>query len=92
MSTTLSTEGFPPRKKRILIRSWHRGTKEMDLILGGFTDKHLHGWNDADLDAFEFISDMHDVSLFNWISGVDEVPQKVNTPMFKEILKFVGKS
>ena len=42
-----------PRRKRLLFRSWHRGTKEADLIMGSFAEAHLAGFSEAELDEFE---------------------------------------
>jgi antitoxin CptB len=83
--TTLSTSTLDPRKKRLLIRAWHRGTKEMDIILGRFADANLHGMSEAELDDYEYISSQHDIDLLNWIIGVAPAPDDINTPMFKRI-------
>jgi antitoxin CptB len=83
--TTLSTSTLLPRQKRLLIRAWHRGTKEMDIILGRFADANLPHMNEAELDDYEYISSQHDIDLLNWIIGVHAVPDDINTPMFKRI-------
>ena len=57
------------RLKRLKIRSWRRGTKEMDLILGGWSDIHLAALDDGDLDAYEAILDENDHDLYQWITG-----------------------
>ena len=50
--TTRSSEGLDERRKRLLFRSWHRGTREMDLIMGRFADANIGALSDAELDAF----------------------------------------
>jgi len=49
------------RRKRLLFRSWHRGTRESDLILGRFAD--------AQLDYYEALLDCADADIFDWVSG-----------------------
>ena len=58
-----------PRRRRILFRAWHRGIREMDLILGQFADNEIAGVDDADLDEFEAILSEDDKDLFMWICG-----------------------
>lgn len=60
------------RRRRLRFRAWHRGTKEMDLILGTFADRHLDGMNAAGLAAFERLLEEPDRELFAQISAVEE--------------------
>ena len=69
------TETRETRLKRLKIRSWRRGTKEMDLLLGPFADGPLRDLDDADLDAFEALSDEGDNDLYLWVSGEAEPPR-----------------
>ena len=57
------------RRKRLLFRSWHRGTREGDLILGGFADAHLGSFDEAQLARYEALLDCPDADLFDWIAG-----------------------
>ncbi len=57
------------RRKRLLYLSQHRGTKETDLMLGGFAERHLAGLTDAQLDRFEQLLEAPDGDLFDWITG-----------------------
>ena len=41
-------------KKQIIYRSTHRGSKEMDILLGNFVKKHIDKFNDEDLKDNEF--------------------------------------
>ncbi|MBV8165706.1 MAG: succinate dehydrogenase assembly factor 2 [Alphaproteobacteria bacterium] len=63
------TDGLDPRRKRLLFRSRHRGTKETDLMLGGFAERHLAALDDRQLDRFEALLDLPDGDLFDWITG-----------------------
>ena len=55
------------RRKRLLFRSWHRGTRESDLILGRFADSHLAGFDEAQLDRYEALLDCADADIFDWV-------------------------
>lgn len=63
------TEPRQTRLKRLRIRSWRRGTKEMDLILGGWSDAHLAGLDDATLGTYEAMLEENDQDLYLWVSG-----------------------
>lgn len=65
------------RLKRLRLRAWHRGIKEMDLILGGWADRNLEGADDATLDAFEAVMAEADHDLYQWVSGQAEAPAEV---------------
>ncbi len=62
------------RLKRIRIRCWRRGTKEMDLLFGRYADEALAELDDADLDAFEALMDENDNDLYLWISASEVAP------------------
>ena len=57
------------RRKRLLFRAWHRGTREADLILGSFAEAHLAGFDMAQLNRFEALLECPDADLFDWITG-----------------------
>jgi antitoxin CptB len=63
------------RVKRLRMRAWHRGIKEMDLILGGWADRNLAAADDATLDAFEAVLSEADQDLYRWVSGQAEPPE-----------------
>lgn len=72
------------RLKRLRMRAWHRGIKEMDLILGGWADAHLDGLDDATLDAFEAVLAEADHDLYQWVSGQAAAPGAL-APMLDRI-------
>ena len=57
------------RLKRMRMRSWRRGTKEMDLILGPFADRELTGLSDAELQVYEAVLLENDQDLYPWITA-----------------------
>lgn len=70
----MTAETPESRLKRLRMRSWRRGTKEMDLILGPYADAHLAGMDGAALDAFEALLAENDTDLYPWITGAQPVP------------------
>ena len=53
-------------KKQIIYRSTHRGTKEMDLLLGTFTKRYINELNDSDLNDLKKLLDAEDERLRKW--------------------------
>jgi antitoxin CptB len=68
------TETRDTRIKRLKMRSWRRGIKEMDLILGGFADAELAGLDGATLDAYERLLEENDWDLYYWVTGAQKAP------------------
>ncbi len=62
------------RLKRMAMRSWRRGTKEMDLILGPFSDAHLSTMTEADLTLYDVLLEENDQDLLPWILGQTTPP------------------
>lgn len=68
------TETREARLKRLKIRCWRRGTKEMDMLFGPYADRGLADLSDAELDAFEVLMEENDQDLYLWISGAESEP------------------
>ena len=75
MTETASEEAPEIRLRRLRIRSWRRGTKEMDLILGGFADGELERLSDEDLITYEAILAENDQDLYRWVTAQDAPPE-----------------
>ena len=65
---------FEIRRRRLLFRSWNRGTQESDLILGSFAEDSLKTLDSEQLGRFEALLDCTDPDLFDWIFGVSDPP------------------
>jgi len=74
MGESMSVETPEIRLKRLHIRSWRRGMKEMDLLLGPFSDGPIKALDDAALDAYEALLDENDQDLYRWFSGASPTP------------------
>jgi antitoxin CptB len=86
--STRSSDGLDPRQRRLLFRSWHRGTREADLIMGRFADVHIESFSDAELDQYEHLLDAVEPDLLSWVTGVTAVPAEHDTAMFRRVCDF----
>ena len=67
------------RLKRLHIRSWRRGIKEMDLVFGTYADEEMANLSDAELDAHEGLMSEHDQDLLVWFTGQQPIPNELKT-------------
>ncbi|MEM0976647.1 MAG: succinate dehydrogenase assembly factor 2 [Pseudomonadota bacterium] len=64
------------RLKRLRIRSWRRGTKEMDLFFGRFADAHLDRLDSQALDDFEALLMQEDPHVMSWVTRQEPCPSE----------------
>jgi antitoxin CptB len=76
------------RRRRLLFRSWHRGTREADLILGSFAEAHLGEFDTVQLDRYEALLEVSDADLFDWISGRATPPPEYDHDVTRLLLAF----
>lgn len=86
--TTRTSAGLDPRRRRILFRAWHRGIREMDLVLGSFCDAEIAALAEHDLDELEAIMAQTDGELLKWVTGERTVPAERDTPLFRRIAAY----
>ena len=77
-------------RKRLLFRSWHRGTREIDLLLGRFADAHLPDFNEAELNAYDRMLKNSDPDLYNWMTGAEPIPPAEDSAVMQMLIKFMG--
>lgn len=80
-------ETIENKRKRLIFRSWHRGTREMDLLLGSFADKHVPFFNEQQLGEYDDLLKENDPDLYNWYTRREDPPQTLNTSVLKAFLK-----
>jgi antitoxin CptB len=80
----MTAEPRETRVKRLRIRSWRRGIKEMDLILGGYADDRLEELDEDALALFEAVLGENDHDLFAWVTGQGEPPARY-APLMVEL-------
>jgi antitoxin CptB len=86
--STRSSEGLDDRRKRLLFRCWHRGTREMDLILGRFADAEIANLSDDELAHLEYLMDVPDPDLYAALTGnMLPAPEYANS-LFARIKSF----
>jgi antitoxin CptB len=86
--TTRSSEGLDDRRKRLLFRCWHRGTREMDLILGRFADSTIASLSDSELAQLEQLIEVPDPDLYAALSGGPPLAPQYTSPLFDRIKSF----
>ncbi len=76
------------RKKRALYRCWHRGTQEMDIILGHFANAKLDEFSESELDRFEKLINEQDTDLLKWILGQEVPPNNIDKDLIEQLRDF----
>jgi antitoxin CptB len=64
------------RLKKLRIRAWRRGIKEMDLVLGGYVDAQMHALSGDDLDVLEAVMAENDHDILQWVTGQQIPPAR----------------
>ncbi len=81
-------EDLEVRRKRLRYHSWHRGTKELDLVLGQFGEKYLSTMSENDIDLFEAIINENEHDIYAWLAGREPVPAQHENHIMNMILNF----
>ena len=81
------TPALTPRLARARFRAWHRGTREADLMIGGFFDRHHASWDEAGLAWFEALLDEDDVDVLAWALQAQPAPEQFAGPQLEALQK-----
>lgn len=81
-------EDIAMRRKRLRYRAWHRGTKEMDLVLGPYANAHLDGLDKAGLDRLETLMNEEDTDLLKWVMGQEKPRADVDAALLVELITY----
>ncbi|MCF6292744.1 MAG: succinate dehydrogenase assembly factor 2 [Robiginitomaculum sp.] len=76
------------RKKRLKLRAWRRGTRELDLIFGTVVDRLLDGLDEQGVTQIEALLDENDLEVYDWFIGKVPIPKRHNNNMMKELQSF----
>lgn len=89
----MAQESLENKRKRLIYRSWHRGTKEMDLLLGTFADRHVPEFSVQELAQYEDLLQISDPDLYDWITEKSPVPANLENEVLLKLLssKFVSR-
>lgn len=82
----MTDETTENKRKRLLFRSWHRGTRELDLLMGSFAERNLPAMSASELDLYDIILTHPDPDLYNWITAQEEVPANYMNPVMEKLL------
>jgi len=74
------------RRKRLLYRATHRGTKESDVIVGGFFTDMVAALSEAQVDEAEVLLEENDIDLMNWIMGREPAPDRWQSGLLPQII------
>jgi antitoxin CptB len=86
--STRSSSGLDERRKRLLFRCWHRGTREMDLILGRFADAEIADLTGDELDQLEQLIEVPDPDLYAALTGSEPLAPEYAHGLFDRIKSF----
>jgi len=76
------------RKKEILFKCTHRGTKELDILLGNYVSNHINELKSKELDYLDVILNFNDMDLFKILTKKKKINEKMNKFFVKKIIKF----
>ena len=76
-----------PELKRLAWRAHHRGTRESDMLVGGFFDAHHEQWDSQERALFERMLEEQDVDIMAWAHGTAEPPERFAGPMIEALKK-----
>jgi antitoxin CptB len=76
-----------PELKRLAWRAHHRGTKEADILIGGFFDAHHHEWGALERELFAAMLEEQDVDIMAWAHGTADPPERFAGSMTKALQK-----
>lgn len=76
------------RRKRLVYRSRHRGTKELDLLVGAFAERHLAEMDAGQLDRFEALLELPEPLLYDWLLGRSAPPPEFDHDVTRLFLQF----
>ena len=77
-------------RKRLIYRAWHRGTREMDMILGRFADVHVPLMDEDQLAEFNELLKENDPDIYNWITRRENPPANVHSDVLGQLMDAFG--
>ena len=89
LPAAFSAWSFPldldPRLKRLRFRAWHRGTREADMLIGGFFDAEGAAWDGGEIAWFEALLEEQDVDIMAWAIGAAPPPARFDGEMMRRL-------
>ncbi len=88
MPESADQDNISINRKRLIFRSWHRGTREIDLLLGKFADVHLPDFTENQIALYDRFLNNSDPDIYNWISRAEPVPPSEDSEVVQLLLAF----
>lgn len=88
MPDNVAEDNISIMRKRLIFRSWHRGTREIDLLLGRFAEETLPHMDEATLNLYDRFLNNSDPDIYNWITGQEPVPPAEDNAAVQALLDF----
>lgn len=88
MPEDIAEDNLSHRKKRIIFRSWHRGTREIDLLLGRFADAHVMDFDAQAVADYERFLNNSDPDIYNWLTRQEPMPPSEDCAPVRLLLAF----
>jgi antitoxin CptB len=74
------------RRRRLLFRANHRGTHELDLLIGGFVSSRIETFTDEELTDIERLLDLPEPDLADWLTGRQPIPAEHDHPLLRAMM------
>jgi antitoxin CptB len=78
-------EDLGTRRRRLRYRAWHRGTREMDMLLGPYADSHAEAMDEGELARFELLLEQADPDLASWLLGQADIPAGIDRALIAQL-------
>lgn len=82
-----SNDDLETLRRRLRYRAWHRGTREADLMIGGFVDAHIEEFSAADCAWFERLLNHADQDILDWMTGRKAPPEALGGSLMRAMMK-----
>ena len=86
----MSDADLAVRRRRIRFRAWHRGLREVDLLLGGFADVQIEALDESEITAFEALLDVPDQTVLDWLMGTEPLDPQHDTALWRRLAAFTA--
>ena len=83
-----ASAGLDARRRRILYRAWHRGMREMDIVMGRFVESEIVRFSEDELEEIERLIEVPDDRFFSWVTGRVPVPPELDSPLLRRLIGF----
>ncbi len=84
----MTREELEKLRKKLIFRSWHRGTREIDLLLGKFANSHINEFDKNMLLQYDGLLQNNDLDIYNWITGKTQPPANAKCDVLQQLVNF----